>query len=158
MTNVVQIQKKKNLFTGTAIFVRSVINVLGLLSEFRETKTRRGRASKKCHKKAVSFPDFWIGSLASEDSGTHYWRRPLEETLRGGPTGRWRVLDKRPPPGGQRSLRASTHAKHLPEIGVPEPEGDVGDVEPLWRSFTVAALRGGLGVEVRRQRLLCLLQ
>jgi hypothetical protein len=46
---------------GAALFVESVITDLGLLSEFREMKTKRGRASKKCHKKA-----------ARKDSRTHY--------------------------------------------------------------------------------------
>lgn len=26
---------------------------------------------------------------------------------------------------------AVTHPEHLPQVGVPEPEGDVGDMEPL---------------------------
>ena len=70
MTYVVQIQKKKNL-PGCSHFVESVITALGLLSDFRKMKTKRGRASEKCHKKAGRFPDFRLGRLASEDSGTH---------------------------------------------------------------------------------------
>ena len=43
MTNVVQIAyKKKYLFMCTAIFVESVIAALGILSEFREMKTKKG--------------------------------------------------------------------------------------------------------------------
>jgi transposase len=64
--------KKINLFTGTAIFVESVTTALGLLSEFREMKTKRGRASEKCRKKAGRYPNFRLGRLAPKESGTHH--------------------------------------------------------------------------------------
>lgn len=51
---------------------------------------------------------------------------------------------------------AHTYPEHLPQVGVPEPEGDVGDVEPLG----VLLLGGVRGVErlaVGLCRLVCLL-
>lgn len=51
---------------------------------------------------------------------------------------------------------AKTHPEHLPQVGVPEPEGDVGDVEPLG----LLLLCGVGGVErlaVRLCRFICLL-
>ena len=62
ITNVVQIQKKKNL-PGCSHFVESVITALGLLSDFRKMKTKRGRASEKCRKKAGTH--HWICNFAS---------------------------------------------------------------------------------------------
>ena len=50
MTYVVQIQKKKYLH-GHSHFVESVINALGLLSDFRKMKIKRGCAFEKCRKK-----------------------------------------------------------------------------------------------------------
>ena len=47
----------------------SVITDLVLLSEFPETKTKRGRASEKCLKKAGRFSDYRLGMLASEEFG-----------------------------------------------------------------------------------------
>ena len=44
-----------NLFTGTGIFVESVITELGVLSEFRRGPTKRGFSSVKCRKKAGRF-------------------------------------------------------------------------------------------------------
>lgn len=52
---------------------------------------------------------------------------------------------------------AHTHPEHLPQVGVPEPEGDVGDVQPLG----LLLLCGVGGVEwlaVRLGRLVCLLR
>ena len=70
MTYIAQILKNKSLH-GRSHLLESVITALRLLSEFREIKTKMGRASEICCKKAWSFPDFRLGRLASEDSGTH---------------------------------------------------------------------------------------
>ena len=48
MTDVVQIQKKRYLLKGTTILLRAS----SLLSDYRKMKTKRGRASEKCCKKA----------------------------------------------------------------------------------------------------------
>lgn len=47
---------------------------------------------------------------------------------------------------------AHTHPEHLPQVGVPEPEGDVGDME----SFGLLLLRGVRRMELLAVRLCCL--
>ena len=67
-----------NLFAGAAIFVFVCLAELGLLSEFRGGGTKRGRASKKCLKKAGRFPYLQLGRLVSEASGTHHKQGIIE--------------------------------------------------------------------------------
>lgn len=50
--------------------------------------------------------------------------------------------------------RAHTHPEHLPQVRVPEPEGNVGDVE----SFGLLLLRGVGRVELLAVCLCCLIR
>lgn len=77
-----------------------------------------------------------LGGLGLE--GTQEARGQEEEVVRLPcpslpPTGSGRNwLDPEAGGGGDRNGGpAHTHPEHLPQVGVPEPEGDVGDVEPL---------------------------
>ena len=67
--------KEKKSLHGHSHFVEGINTALGLLSEFRELRTKRGRASEKYRKKAGRFSDFRLGT-----------RRPRiqEHTIRGG--------------------------------------------------------------------------
>lgn len=60
---------------------------------------------------------------------------------------------KRP---GERGWHLDTHPEHLPQVGVPEPEGDVGDMEPLGL-LLLCGVRGVELLAVRLCRLVCLL-
>lgn len=55
--------------------------------------------------------------------------------------------------------KGSTYAKHLSEVGIPEPEGDVGDMQPLGLGLVFRVFgRLCLGLAIRGRRVICLLK
>lgn len=61
--------------------------------------------------------------------------------------------------GRESVTQGTTYAEHLPEVWVPEAEGDVGDVEPLGLGLVVGVFGGlCLGWPIRRCCVICLLK
>lgn len=55
--------------------------------------------------------------------------------------------------------KRTTYAKHLSEVGIPEPEGDVGDMQPLGLGLVFCVFRRlCLGLAIRWCRVICLLK
>lgn len=61
--------------------------------------------------------------------------------------------------GTAEEKKGSTHAKHLSEVRIPEPEGDVGDMQPLGLGLVFCVFRRlCLGLAICGRRVICLLK
>lgn len=64
-----------------------------------------------------------------------------------------------PRSGHSEEKKGRTYAKHLSEVRIPEPEGDVGDMQPLGLGLVFRVFRRlCLGLAIRGRRVICLLK